>query len=177
MIDGKEYGKALFLLTEERGSTERVLGDVRTVRAVLENCPQYAKLQDTPALTVGEKISLLDEAFGSLDDDLCHLLDILTEKRAFYQTVRVLDAFVACYEHSRGIERVEAVTAVPMTDAQKDAMTKKLAAMTGKTILLRNTVDRSILGGVRLRYLGMQLDSSLKTRLDTLEEKLRSTII
>ena len=46
-----------------------------------------------------------------------------------------------------------------------------------KTIILTNTVDPSILGGVKLRYLGVQLDGSVKTRLDKFEDALKNTVI
>jgi F-type H+-transporting ATPase subunit delta len=56
-------------------------------------------------------------------------------------------------------------------------MKEKLAKMTGKTIIIKNTVDKSILGGVKLRYSGIQLDGSVKTRLDTFEKSLKNTVI
>jgi F-type H+-transporting ATPase subunit delta len=64
-----------------------------------------------------------------------------------------------------------------MTESQIAALTAKLTALTGKTVIIRNTTDPSILGGVKLRYMGVQLDGSLKTRLTALEKSLRSAIV
>ena len=85
--------------------------------------------------------------------------------------------FSALYDKSRGIEHVEAVTAVAMTDAQISKMAEKLSAMTGKTVVIKNTVAPEILGGVKLRYSGTQLDGSVKTRLDSFEKSLKNTVI
>ena len=90
---------------------------------------------------------------------------------------KVCEAYYSLYDESRGILRVEAITAVPMTKAQSDAIAAKLAATLGKTIVVTNTVDKSILGGVKLRYSGVQLDGSVKTRLDKFDEAIKNTVI
>ena len=89
----------------------------------------------------------------------------------------MFDTYEELYDSARGIERVEAITAVALTEAQLTALTKRLNAMTGKRAVIKNTVDPTILGGVKLRYQGKQLDGSVKTRLDKFEAALKSTVI
>lgn len=177
MINATEYGKALFLLSEERGTTEAVLSDVRIAKTVLLENPKYSKLADTPALSKDEKVALIAEAFASLDPDLVSLLKILCEKHSVCDFGKVADMYFALYDESRGIERVEAITAVAMSKSQLGAMKAKLEMITGKKIIITNKIDKAILGGVKLRYAGIQLDGSLKKRLDTLEASLKNIII
>ena len=177
MIDMREYGKALFLITEEEGTTDKVLVDVRIAERIFKENPEYAKLLDSPAVPKDERISLADKAFGSLDTNLLNLIKILTQKREVCHFDKVAVAYSALYDDSRGILRVEAVTAVPLTDSQREAMTKRLSESLNKTVVLHNKVDRSILGGVTLRYSGVQLDGSVKTRLDKFEQALKQTLI
>ena len=67
MIDAKEYGKALFLLTEETRTTKTVAEELLGVKKLLCENPRYIKLLDTPALAKEEKLALVDRAFASLD--------------------------------------------------------------------------------------------------------------
>lgn len=177
MTAGNEYGKALFLLTEESGITEKVLADITAANEIFSKNPEYVKLLDTPAVTKAEKLGLVDEAFSSLDEYVKNLIKILCEKHSVFSFGEVSKSYTALYNESRGIEHVEAVTAVLMTEAQLDRMAKKLADMTGKRIIIKNTVEPGILGGVKLRYSGIQLDGSVKTRLDKFEESLKNTVI
>ncbi len=177
MTDAYEYGKALFLITEEDGCTEEALSEVNSVRSILKSNPEYVKILDTPALSKEERLSLIDKAFSCVAESVRNLLKILCERRSVYVFEKVADEFGKLYDASRGIERVEAVTAIPLTEEQKDALTKKLSSHLGKTVIISNITDISILGGVKLRYCGMQLDGSVKTRLDKFEEALRSTVI
>ena len=177
MIDAGEYGRALFLLSEEDGITELILQDLECLRAVISDTPDYLKLLDTPAIDAEEKIKLADTALSGLHPHLCSLVKILTEKRCAYLLPRIAASFRREYDEARGIERVEAVSAVAMTERQTSLLSEKLAKITGKQIIITNTVDPSILGGIKLRYGGIQLDGSVKTRLDGFARSLRDTVI
>lgn len=177
MINVKEYAKALFLLAEEEGTTDLTLSDVRLIKALLLDNPEYVNLLDTPAISKTEKLSLIDEAFSGINENTKNLVKILCEKRGVYFFPKIADAVSELYDKSRGIERVEAVSAVAMSDSQISALKEKLEALTGKTVIVRNTVDASIIGGVKLRYAGKQLDGSIKTRLEGFEKALRGTVI
>ena len=177
MTAGNEYGKALFLLTEECKTTEKALADVIAADEIFKNNPKYVKLLDTPAITKSEKLALVDEAFSSVDESVRNLIKILCERHSVYCFGEVRRTYCKLYDTSRGIEYVEAVTAVPMTPEQTLRMQKKLADMTGKQIIIKNTVSPEILGGVMLRYSGTQLDGSVKTRLENFEKSLKNTVI
>ncbi len=177
MISEQDYGKALFLLTEEDGTTKIVAEDLKIVQKLLRENPRYEKLLDTPALAKEEKLCLIDRAFSSLHESVVNLMKILCEKHSVYCFSKVADAYAALYDESRGIERVEALTAVAMTQSQISALTSRLVFLTGKTVVVRNTVDPDILGGVVLRYAGKQLDGSLRARLESLEKSLKEIIL
>ena len=177
MTDAKEYGKALFELAKESDKTESFLSELNLVRDAFVENPDYQKLLDTPALPKTEKLALIDEAFVGIDEYVLTLLRILCEQRSVYLFPKVADSFAMLYDEAMGIERVEAITAVSMTDKQLEAMKKKLEAITGKTVIIKNAVDSSIIGGVVLRYSGIQLDGSIKTRLEDFRKNLSNIVM
>ena len=122
-------------------------------------------------------MDIVDGAFSSLDPCLVNLIKILTEKRLAHLIMGAFEGFAESYDEARGIERVDAITAVPMSKGQLEALKAKLEKITGKQIIIKNTVDPAILGGIKLRYMGIQLDGSVKTRLDSFERSLRDTIL
>lgn len=177
MTGAGEYGRALFLLCEEEGRTERVLEELGALMELLAENPTYTKLLDTPAVVKEERLSLIDEAFSSFDENLKNLIKILAEARITHLLPEVRAAFDDAYFEARGILHAEAITAVALTAEQSARLTKNLEAKTGKKVILKNKIDRSTLGGVILRYAGVQLDGSVKTRLDKFEEALTATVI
>ncbi len=172
MADANEYGKALLMLSLEKGSAEKVLEELTVVKNALKENPKYTDLADTPALPSSLRMGLVDEAFGGFDEYLLNLLKILCEKREFYKVPAICDSFSGYYDESIGRLRVSAVTAVPMTPEQKASLREKLERKTGKTVVVDNIVDPKVIGGVRLRYAGVQLDGTLRANLDAMEKRL-----
>ncbi len=177
MAYGQEYARALFELSEESNSTDTVLSDIKVLTELFGSEPDYVKLLGTPAISKAERLALIDEAFSSIDENLKNLIKILSEKRLVSEFSDIAASFSVLYDASRGIEHVEAVTAVPMSEEQISRLSEKLSQITGKKAIVRNTVSPEILGGVKLRYGGKQLDGSIKTRLDKIEQSLKNTVI
>lgn len=177
MVNASEYGRALFMLTEETARTEIAVNDIKAVQKVLSENPEYVKLLDTPALPKEEKLLLIDKAFSKVDIYLVNLIKILCESHSVYIFDKTAEMFFELYDEARGIERVEAVTAIPLSDDQKKKLASKLAAITGKQIIIKNTVSKEILGGIQIRYSGKQIDGSVKTRLDSFEKSLKKIVI
>ena len=174
MTGRNEYGNALFMLAREEGTVEAVRDDAEAAYTALKLNPEYIKLLDTPAVSKEEKISLIDKAFSSLHYSVTNLLKMLCEKHSVHTFREVYLTYSALYDEFMGIERVEALTAIKLSPEKERAISEKLAKMTGKRIVLRNTVNPEILGGVILRFSGTQIDGSVKSRLDAFSESLKN---
>ncbi len=177
MTVGTEYAKAMYSLAESEGVTELLLDELRTVKSVLEQNPTYIKLLSTPSLKKEEKNALIDRAFSSLREYTVNMLKLLCEARAVTAVHEILTEYEALYDEANGIVRVDVITAVPMSKEQESALAEKLSVTLGAKIILSPSVDRSILGGVILRYGGTQTDASIKARLDSISAGIRNTIV
>ena len=172
-----EYGRALFLIAEEEGRTSEIKDDLIAVYTVLKENPDYIKTLDTPAIPKSERLHLADAAFSSVDENLKNLIMILCEQKRLYLYSDVYNTYLSLYDEKMGILKVDAITAIPLAERQREALCKRLGELTGKTVVINNTVDPRILGGVKLRYLGTQVDGSLKTRLDGFAASLKNIVI
>ena len=175
--NAKNYGDALFMLAKELDEIEIVKNDFDTLCEVIEQNSEYLKLLDTPSLSREERVKLVDTAFGALNKNLVNMVKILTERRLVYLIHKIREAYVLAYDEHFGIERVEAISAIPLSNDQINKLKFKLEKVTGKQIVVTNTIDSSILGGMKLRYLGIQLDGSIKTKLDNFEKSLKDLVI
>ena len=171
------YAEALFSLSEEMGNSDKVLSDLNVTAEILRTYPEYVKLMDTPAISVPEKISLADTAFSSVEETVANVVKILAEKHSVYLFPEIAREYSSLYNDARGICNAEIISAVELTDSQIQKLKEKLENMTGKTIVIKNTVDKTVLGGIKLRYLGRELDGTLKARLSSIEKSLKNTII
>ena len=78
-------------------------------------------------------------------------------------------------ENKSNLIMADVTTALPLTASQEQALAEKLAAMTGKTIKIRQHVDSEILGGIVVRVGDKLLDGSLSHQLSVLQADLLKT--
>lgn len=172
MTDVTQYSDALFSLACEAGREEKIGEELSALASLISKNPKYISLLDTPALHIKERTALIDEALAPFDEYLRSLVKLLAEKRLVHTVPSLSKRYSEMYDEHRGILRAEAISAVPMTEGQIKRLEEGLSRETEKTVIIKNTVDKSILGGLVLRYAGLSEDGSLKHRLEVIEKNL-----
>ena len=84
----REYGRALFMLTEEVGSSERVREEALGLVRLFDSNPEYSKMLDTPALSPDERIALVGETLNILQQKL-HQANSVSEQTFHYLRQRL----------------------------------------------------------------------------------------
>jgi F-type H+-transporting ATPase subunit delta len=74
----------------------------------------------------------------------------------------------------RGESEALVTSAVPLTEAEQEALRTKLEKRFGRKMLLKCEVDPSLLGGIRVETEGRVLDGSLRARLQEMKEVMDS---
>ena len=175
---GNVYGESLYELAKEEGLTKLIGDQLAVLQQVFRQEPDFIRLLSSPNLTKTERCQILDDSFrGKIHTYLLNFLKILTEKGYMRYFSDCCDAYTAHYDQDNGILRVDAVSAVELTNAQKDKLTEKLSRITGKEIALRTRIDPAVLGGIRLDYDGQRLDDTVSHRLDAIRNVLNKTVL
>ena len=172
------YGQSLYDLAAEEGLSEEILKQIEAVQVIFKENPDYITLLLEPSIPRRERLGLLEEAFkGQVHPYLQNFLMILLENS-------LLRGFSACcrtyresYNKDHGIEEATVTSAVALTEAQVKSLKSKLEAISGKTVILRQKVDSSVLGGLRVEIGGRLLDGTVMGRLADLRKKVSETVL
>ena len=172
------YGEALYALAKDENKSDLMLQQLKALDESFAAEPDFLRLLSAPNLSKIERKEILDTCFkGKAEPYLLNFLKILMEKGYIRQFSSCVQFFCQRYNEDHGIMPVSAVTAVPMTDSQKEKLSAKLAGITGKQIELTNTIDPACIGGVRLDYDGKRVDDTIIHRLDAVSSMLKNTIL
>ena len=175
---GNVYGESLYELAKEENLTKLIGDQLAVLQQAFRQEPDFIRLLSSPNLTKAERCQILDDSFrGRVHGYLLNFLKILTEKGYMRYFSDCCDAYTEHYDQDNGILRVDAVSAVELTDAQKEKLMQKLSRITGKEIALRNRIDPAVLGGIRLDYDGQRLDDTVSHRLDAIRNVLNKTVL
>lgn len=103
---------------------------------------------------------------SSMDKFFSYLKDI----RATSLLPKILDMFPAEWDKAHKTEPIKVWSARPLSGAIR----KEIIAAIGEERELKETVDGTLLGGVKLRLGDMLIDATLKKRIENLTLKLRN---
>ena len=174
----KNYADALFEVAHEDGVDELVLTQFGGVRRLFDENPDYVKLIYAPNIPKAERVAVLDEAFSDrIHPHLLSFLKLLCERGYIYEYAYCELRYRTYYNTVHGIIEAVAFTAAPLRPEQLERLRIRLAGLTGKRVTMENRVDPSVLGGVRLEYEGVELDSTVRQKLDGIGRTLSETIL
>ena len=175
---GNTYAQGLYALAKEEQLETQILEELNGLRRIFEEEPGYIALLASPNLSKEERTALLDETFrGKIQPYLLNFLKILTEKGYIFQFADCCRAYRSIYNDAQGILAVKAVSAVALTEEQKNRLREKLSAITGKQVILETKVDSRCLGGIRLDYDGKRVDGTVAGRLQSVANLLKNASI
>lgn len=174
----KTYSEALFEVALEEDKIDLFLDEINFVADSLKEFPEFQELIKSPTITKGEKKDIVKEVYGGkLSQEMLNFLMIIIDKSraGFIEGMR--DVFVDKVNDHKGIVEAVAITAVPLSDEDKNKLVAKLEQVTGKTVKLSNEIDKSILGGVMVKIGDKVIDGTLKGKLDNIKDELSQIIV
>ncbi|MDE6149112.1 MAG: ATP synthase F1 subunit delta [Ruminococcus sp.] len=171
------YASALFELCIENGSLSEIFDEMSQVKNIFSENEEYLKLLSSPLISEEDKHEVLEKTFGGkLDDMFFDFLCVICDKGRIGFFSGIFSEFKELYNKHMNILEVTVVTSQPMSDKIKGKLIDKLSGSSGKKILLDERVDKSLLGGIILRYDNTEIDSSVKGKLDQLKKQIDSII-
>jgi len=139
-----------------------MLGDER-VLGVLRN----------PARPLRERIDLVDKVLAEVVPATVHrLVGLLVERGRIDRLGAVAAEYRRLLNRERGVVEAVATAAAPLTGDETEALQRKVAQMTGRTVDLRVEIDESLIGGLTVRVGDTLYDASVRGRLERLRERL-----
>ncbi len=174
----KNYADALYDLARDEGLAEEILPQITGAAGLLGENEAYIRLLSAPNVPKPERLQALDEAFrGRVHTYVLSFLKLLCERGHIRELRACAKRYRSRYNEDHGILEATAVTAVPLRPELREKLSGRLSELTGKKVDLRTRIDPSLLGGIRLEYDGIELDGTLRQRLEGIRKTLSETVL
>lgn len=164
------YASALFDLASEAGTVTAVEADLATFNSALTESADLRSLIRNPEIgrsQIGKVLAALAANYG-MSDVTAKFVGVLAHNRRAAELPAIIRAFHAIAAAQRGEVAAEVVSAHPLTDEQLSGLEQKLRAREGRTVKLKSRVDPDLLGGLVVTIGSKRIDSSIRTRLNSL---------
>jgi len=172
------YARALFILTEKRGETERALEDLKGMWQVVGPATRVGVLLATPQVLLTDKRKVLLQGLeGRVTHAVVLFLDLLLRKKRLHELEPIVTEFEAIVERKQGVLRAQVVSAVPLTTPEMERLHAELERSTKSKIRLAADIDPSLLGGALVRIGDHVIDRSVRTLLEQIERQLSEVTV
>lgn len=172
---GGRYATALFELAREAKSLDSVERSLATVKAALAESTDFKALTTSPLIARAAAKKAVAAAAGALklDATTANFLGVLADNRRLGELPAILRAFRMLLANHRGETTAAVTSAHPLDTAQQDALRQQLKTRLGRDVSIDLSVDPSLLGGLVVRIGSQMIDSSIRTRLNTLSQAMK----
>lgn len=169
------YAGSLYELAAQSNTVEQTEADLGRFEAMLAESADLDRMIKSPVFSAEEQFkavaAVADKA--GIAGLVGNFLRVVAQNRRLFAIPAMIKAFRAIAADARGEVAAEVTSAHPLSAAQQDELKAALKGVTGKDVTIAATVDASLLGGMVVKIGSRQIDTSLKTKLNSLKLALK----
>ncbi|MFM6853912.1 MAG: F0F1 ATP synthase subunit delta [Sphingopyxis sp.] len=169
------YARALFDLAVDGKVLAAVEKSVETLGTALNDSAELKALVTSPVVSrgdAGRAVAAVAKQL-KLDPLSSNFLGVLAKNRRLGELGNVVRSFGEMTASHRGEASADVTSAHPLDDAQVAAVKAKLKSRLGRDVAVNLHVDPAILGGLVVKVGSRLVDSSIRTRLNTLASAMK----
>ncbi len=170
------YATALFELARDEKSVDAVKADLDALDAMMTESPDLLRLVRSPVFGAEEQgkalAAVLDKA--GIKGLAYNFLLLVASNRRLFAVRDMIRGFRALVAKHKGEVTAEVTVAEKLSDAHLDALKNALKSVTGgKAVDLNVKVDPAIIGGITVKLGSRMVDSSLRTKLNSIKHAMK----
>jgi F-type H+-transporting ATPase subunit delta len=169
------YATALFELARDERCIDEVKADLDKFKAMLAENADLVRLVKSPVFSAEEQLRALTAVLhhAGFSGISAKFLKVLTANRRLFAVTDVIRSFRALVAKFRGEATADVTVAEKLGDKNLDALKTALKSVTGKDVTLNVKVDPSIIGGLVVKLGSRMVDSSLRTKLNSIKHAMK----
>lgn len=169
------YANAAFELAAEERGIDRLASDFQTLKALLRESPELRKLVRSPLFSREDQAKGMEAvlARAGTGDLTRKLVLLLAQKRRLFALNDIIRAFEQQLARHRGEIAAEVTSARELSAAEMVELRTMLKDKLGREPRVTAHVDPKLLGGLVLKVGSRMIDSSLRTKLDSLRAAMK----
>lgn len=170
------YAKATLDQAVENKALEALENDMRSIAQTISENKELADTLSSPVVKSLDKKNILLEIFKNANAVTKSLISVLVDNKRIGLLNDVAQKYIILNEDLKGQGVAFVTTAVALTSDLEKMILDKVVELTGKKVVVENTIDEKILGGFVLRVGDLQYDASIASKLSNLKREFTNSL-
>lgn len=171
------YAEALFESATAAGAVDDVNRDLGAFANAVQESAELREVIDNPEVNRRAKRSIIDALTDGANPLVANFLKVLVDRGRLGELPEIAQAFADRVDTAEARLEVEAITAIPLPTDLRERIIEQIQSKTGQSVVLTESVDPEIVGGLVLKVGELVVDGSVRHDLDRLAERLHSVSV
>ena len=168
----RPYAEAAHKIASDTNAIKSWLENLNILSATIKDAKVKAILA-SPSVSEKQKINFLKEMVNKKSSDFIKFLEILLENKKVYYLDSIAELFYEMVLADDQILTATVETAYSLSGEQKDKLSKKLQKEHGKKIMIEESVNKSLIAGIKIHVNNQVIDHSIKYRVSAMREQIK----
>ena len=167
------YSKILFSISDSNEKYESIEKILNILSLLCNKSQNFKQFLLTKRISPNLKRKILLSVFKNLfNESEIDLVIYLMEGFDLRYIKSINEKYKKLISNSRGIVNVEAITSKQLSEIDLTDLEEKINSKVNGTVTILNTIDKNIIGGIKLKVENTLIDGSIKTKLDKLKQSM-----
>ena len=168
------YSLALYELASEANVLSQIEINVLSIINLIEKSNDFKNLIKDPTVSQNDLCNAIDKIFDHLkiENLLKNFINFLIIKRRFFFVEQILNNFIEICSEKRGELKTEIKSAKKLSKDEINKIKDELSKHFTSKIKLNYKYDESLIGGLIVQVGSMMIDTSIKNKLQQIENKM-----
>ena len=163
------YAEALYSLKKDENRLLESQKEVKELRKIFIENPDFVSLLNSSYKTLEEKHQIVDDTLVGVDDEIKSLIKIVISNHRANLIVEIFDDFNSLVNESRGVLEGLVYSAEKLSESQLEKLNKTISEVEARDTELKNIVDSTLIGGVKVVINDHIYDGSIKHHIENMK--------
>ena len=166
------YGLALYSLALEENKIDSWQKDVKTLKSIFEKNTDFIMILGSSFLSLEERIEILEKTLVGVDESIVALIDVIMENNRTDLILDIFESFNSYCNQYRGVSEGLIYSTLKLDQTVIDQIEKKISKIENNKVELKNVIDPSLIGGVKIVIKDRIYDGSIKHSIEMMKKDL-----
>lgn len=166
------YGLALFSLALDLSKVEEYKSEMKKWEDIFHENEEFLQVLNSAFLSREERKDILEKTCLGMNEDILHLFFIIIDNGDIAYLFDIIDSFITCCNDHLGIKEGIIYSTEYLDSNTINQIEEKISKIEDRKIYLRNLIDKSLLGGIKVVIGDHIYDGSLKYRISEVKKHL-----
>ena len=163
------YGLALYSLALEEKKVEALQKEVKEIKSIFGKNTDFIMILGSSFLSLKERQEILEKTLVKVDERIISLIEVVMENNRTSVLMDIFDSFNSYCNEYLGVSEGKIISAFKLEQTVIKQIEEKISKIEKQKVELKNEIDPSLIGGVKVVIHDHIYDESIKHQIETMK--------